>query len=73
MKRGGGLHPKAHTHRHTDRNGDSKTNSAPQGENQFLSPTLGIFLHIDFISITGNVDLADILHWKEVIPKMLSS
>ena len=31
-------------------------------KNQCLSPTLGICLHIDFISITRNVDLADILH-----------
>ena len=27
-----------------------------------VSPALGICLHIDFISITINVDLADILH-----------
>ena len=31
-------------------------------ENQCLSQTLGIFLHIDFISITRNVGLVDILN-----------
>ena len=31
-------------------------------KNQCLSPALGIRLHINFISITRNVDLADILH-----------
>ena len=31
-------------------------------KSQCLSTTLGLCLHIDFISITRNVDLADILH-----------
>ena len=30
-----------------------------------LSPTLGICLQIDVLSITRNVDLADILHTEE--------
>ena len=30
--------------------------------NQVLTPTLGLCLHIDFISITRNVDLTDILY-----------
>ena len=34
----------------------------PLNKNQFLYPTIVICLHIDFISITRNVDFANSLH-----------